>query len=311
VQPPNAPPELFPRFLPPPSPSPATGGVLHYSQATYAIVPGYRPLLMDLWVPARISPPVVVWVHGGAWLLGDRRHLPFTLRPGQVFDALLSAGTAVASIDYRHSREAVFPAQLHDTKAALRYLHAHRDVLGVDTSRIGLWGESAGAYLAALAALTAGRGDLEGDVGAAGPSGTVRAVVDWYGVSDVDSVPELAAPPQIANALPPGAPTDPLDLLLEGVDGATRAAASPLAHVGPCAPPFLIVHGTADTAVPPRQSEILHAALTAAGATSDLVLVPGADHVFAGYDDVDALVARAVTHLDRHLGTADPRTAPR
>jgi acetyl esterase/lipase len=90
-------------------------------------------------VPSSTSPPpLVVWIHGGAWMFGDRRYLPQTLRPNQLFDELTAAGLAVATIDYRHALEAKFPAQLHDAKAAIRYLRAHADVLGTDASRLGV-----------------------------------------------------------------------------------------------------------------------------------------------------------------------------
>jgi acetyl esterase/lipase len=118
-----------PRFLAPPEPRLAADGSKRYEGVTYAAAIGYRPLQLDLWVPAgENAPPLVVWIHGGAWLFGDRRYLPETLRPDQLSDELLAAGLAVATIDYRLSLEAKFPAQLHDTKAAVRYLRAHDDI---------------------------------------------------------------------------------------------------------------------------------------------------------------------------------------
>ena len=113
---------------------------------------GYRPLQLDLWVPPTPTPaPLVVWIHGGGWMIGDRRYLPETLRPNQVFDALLDAGLAVATIDYRHALEAPFPAQLHDAKAAIRYLRGpRRRARHLDRRGSASWGESAGGHLAAL-----------------------------------------------------------------------------------------------------------------------------------------------------------------
>jgi acetyl esterase/lipase len=189
---------------------------------------GFRPLQLDVWVPeVSAPPPLVVWIHGGAWLFGDRRYLPETLRSNQHFDESLAAGLAVASIDYRHSREASFPAQLHDAKAAIRYLRAHSEALGIDTARIGVWGESAGGHLAALVGLTDRRPDLEGDLGAVGPSSAVDAVVDWYGPSDLAAMQPKSPPPQIAATLPPEL-LFPEEVLVEGVDDATRIAASPV-----------------------------------------------------------------------------------
>ena len=192
------------RFLAPGDPRVTADGSRRFEGLTYAAPIGYRPLQLDVWVPSSPSrPPLVVWVHGGAWLFGDRRYLPETLRPNELFDALLDAGLAVATIDYRHSLEARFPAQLHDAKAAVRYLRAYADVLGVDPSRIGACGESAGGHLAALLGLTSTRPELEGALGVVGESSRVDAVVDWYGVADVAAIPRSTVPPELAARLPP------------------------------------------------------------------------------------------------------------
>ena len=286
------------RFLPPPPPSRRDDGALHWSGVTYAVAFGYRPLQLDLWVPPTGTPaPLVVWVHGGAFMMGDRRHLPETLRPGQVFDALLDAGLAVATIDYRHALEAPFPAQLHDAKAAVRYLRAHAEELGVSTDRIGAWGESAGGHIAALLGLTAHRPDLEGTHGVVGPSSAVDVVVDWYGLSDMETMPRQPPPPQIAALLPEEMRVPPEDQLLRGLAGQTLADASPVTHVTPASPPFLLLHGTADWLVPYAQSQQLAAAMTAAGAPVELVPIDGAGHIWLGHDDVDGIVARSVAYL--------------
>ena len=119
-------------------------GAHRHEGLTYAAIPGYRPLLMDLHVPeGLLEAPCVVWIHGGAWLLGDRRYAPWA--DGVLLQKLVDAGFAVATIDARHSREAPFPAQLHDAKAAIRYLREFAAVLQLDPRRIALWGESAGS----------------------------------------------------------------------------------------------------------------------------------------------------------------------
>jgi acetyl esterase/lipase len=289
------------RYLPPPEPV-VRDGVRHHVGATYAAPAGYRPMQLDVWVPESPSrAPLVVWIHGGAWMMGDRRYLPETLRPNQVFDELLAAGLAVASIDYRHALEAPFPAQLHDAKAAIRWLRAFGEELGISTERIGVMGESAGGHLAALVGLTAHRPDLEGDHGVVGPSSAVDVVVDWYGPSDFSTMPRMQPPPHIAAKLEPAMLVPPEDQLTRGLEGAALADASPISHVTPDAPPFLLVHGTADWLVPYAQSEQLHAALTAAGVDSRLVPVEGAQHIFDGYDDIDGLVAMSVDHLAKAL----------
>jgi len=290
------------RFLAPHDPTVRADGARHFSGLTYAAPVGYRPLLLDVWVPpAAVPSPLVVWIHGGAWMGGDRRYLPETLRPNQLFDALLGAGLAIATIDYRHALEASFPAQLYDAKAAVRYLREHADVLGVDCTRIGVAGESAGGHLAALVALTAHRADLDGDLGVRNGSSAADVAVDWYGVADLSTMPRAALPPHILDELPPEFATPPEDHLLSGADDVTRADASPITHVTASAPPFLLVHGTADWVVPFSQSEQLHAALTSAGVPSTLVPVEGAQHVFDGHDDIDGLVRLTVEYLTEAL----------
>jgi acetyl esterase/lipase len=286
------------RFLPPTEPTRTDDGALHYSGVTYAVAFGFRPLQLDLWVPATEAPaPLVVWIHGGGFMFGDRRYLPETLRPNQVFDALLEAGLAVATIDYRHALEAPFPAQLLDAKAAVRYLRAHADELRISTGRIGVMGESAGGHIAALLGLTAHRADLEGAHGVVGPSSAVDVVVDWYGPADLSTMPRATLPPPVAAKLPPELRVPPEDQLTRGLEGPALDDASPVTHVTPDSPPFLLVHGTADWLVPYAQSEQLHAALTAAGVDCRLVPVDGAQHIFDGHDDIDAVVRLSVDYL--------------
>jgi acetyl esterase/lipase len=283
-------------------------GVRHFDGLSYATSPGYRPRLLDVHVPPGRRPvPAVVWIHGGGWLEGDRRFPPPTVPVELLHGAVLGAGLALVSVDYRHSLEAPFPAQLHDVKAAIRYVRRHADVLGVDAERIGAWGESAGGHLAALAGLV--RADahgtgLEGREGVPDGDSGVRAVVDWYGVSDIAP---LLARPLAALPDPPDAPPcpRPLDALLGGPadERAERArAASPVTYApGAVPPPFLLFHGREDQVVPHSQSEALLRALTAAGGDAELRTVEGADHIFLGSPDVPAIVAESVDFLRRHL----------
>jgi acetyl esterase/lipase len=297
-----------PRFLPPPEPSHQADGSKRYEGVTYANVMGYRPLQLDVWVPAAsTSPSLVVWIHGGAWLFGDRRYLPETLRPDQLFEELIQAGLAVATIDYRHALEAQFPAQLHDAKAAVRYLRAHADALGVDTSRIGIWGESAGGHLAAMVALTSQRPELEGTLGVVGPSSAVDVVVDWYGVSDLAAQQLRSRSAEAVADQTPELLLGPEELLVGGQGEDAKAAASPITYVTPEAPPFLLVHGTADQVVGYVHSELLKAALSAAGVPVLLVPIEGADHIFDGHDDIDAVVRLSVDYIAEALGRTTRR----
>lgn len=269
-------------------PAVVPGAVCHRG-VTYVARQGFRPLLMDVYVPVHRAPPVpcVLWIHGGAWWEGDRRETPSTWPPGLFFRLLVEAGLAVATVDYRLSAEARWPAQGEDVAEALRFLRAHADVLGVDPGRFGVAGESAGGHLAAMAALTG-----------SGPT-AVRAAAVLYGVADLrdfDGV-DQATPEErrqtpearLMGSLPDEAP-DAWD------------EASPRTRVHADAPPMLLISGDADSVVPARQTVRLHEALVAAGA-SDVVLdlVPGADHCFGAVDPEPPL-RRIVTFLADRLG---------
>ncbi|UQX00021.1 alpha/beta hydrolase [Streptomyces sp. RerS4] len=301
-----------PPFHAPVAPVVTENGIRRFDGVTYATRPGYRPRLLDVQVPAGAGPwPVVVWIHGGGWLDGDRRYPPPTVPAALLHGAVLSAGLALVSIDYRHSLEAPFPAQLHDVKAAIRYVRRFADVLDVDPDRIAVWGESAGGHLAALAGLTGPHSEraaeLEGTEGVGEGDTSVRAVVDWYGVSDLVALREHPMPP-----MPPGADfPDPYDALLGGTPEerpALARAASPVTYTteGTTPPPFLLIHGREDGLVPYSQSEALEAALKAGGGTCCLQPVEGADHIFLGAPDVTPIVTGSVAFLARHLEVRVP-----
>lgn len=295
------------RFLPPPEPRVEADGSKRYEGVTYAIVHGYRPLQLDVWVPeSGTRPSLVVWIHGGGWMFGDRRYLPETLRPNQLFDASTAAGLAIATVDYRHALEAHFPAQLHDAKAAIRYLRAYADVFGVNTTKIGVWGESAGGHIAALVGLTRQHAELEGAIGVLHESSAVDAVVAWYAPADFTLQPRERRSPEAIATRPPEMLTPPEELLAGGNDEQTLAVASPISYVTSTAAPFLLIHGTADTVVPYVQSEVLTKALTDVGVTAQLVPIDGAEHIFNGHDDVDGVVRLSVEYLANAL-----RPAPR
>jgi acetyl esterase/lipase len=254
----------------------ATAGIVHEG-LTYAEIQGFRPLLLDLHVPAAadVAAPVpfVVWLHGGAFWAGDRRYLPSNLAPNAVFDTLVAAGIAVATIDYRLSGEARFPAQLNDLRTAIRYLRSNASTWGLDVERVGVWGESAGGTLAALAALAPSDDDADLPLAAAAL---------WFAPTDLVSLRHFSA---ISGLL--GESSDE-DLL------AAATQASPVTHVRHDAPPFLIVHGTADATVSVDQSELLHKELLAVGARSTFVPVEGVGHSFAGLSNAQSLVDQAV-----------------
>ena len=269
---------------------------------TYAEIQGFRPLLLDLHLPARAgaqSPvPVVVWMHGGAFWSGDRRHLPSNLAPNAVFDTLVAAGIAAATIDYRFSGEARFPAQLHDVRAAIRYLRSNASTWGLDPARVGVWGESSGGTLGALAALSPADDSTDSTDAADLP---IAAAATWCSPTDLVALRHFSA---IAGLLGDDGDGDADKL------EAAATLASPVTHVRADAPPFLIMHGDADRKVPVDQAELLHKALIAAGARSEFVPVEGADHVFEGHPDAQRLVDQVVAFFVRELAPAvqNPRS---
>ena len=254
-----------PDHAPLPPPAPREPGVRELRGVPYAEVAGGRPLELDLWLPASGPAPLVLFVHGGAWRRGRRDDMGPRTRhwAPNPFARIAAAGLAVACVDYRLSGEAVFPAQLDDLRAALRWLTLRAAELGVDTGRTVVWGESAGGHLASHLALDT-----------AGPP--LAGAVIWYGPSDL-TVPR--------GPFAPEDPATPEALLIGAAPAAVpglASAGSPLARVHPGAPPFLLVHGERDTMVDHSHSASLAAALRGAGARAELWTVPEADHGWLG-----------------------------
>ncbi|MEU8422713.1 alpha/beta hydrolase [Micromonospora sp. NPDC048835] len=237
-------------------------------------VPGFRPLTLDLVVPvaAPRPVPVLLWIHGGAWLFGSPKQPPEWLMAADPFTAAIDAGFAVAAAQYRLSGEAHFPAQLDDVTAAVRWLRRHGDTVGVNGERIGVWGESAGGHLASMVAL---RGNDQDD-------NRVQAAVCWYAPSNFSTIQSQAHP---SGTIDHDAADSPESLLIGAPladNPAVGRAASPITYVTGQTPPMLLVHGDQDLVVPVGQSEELAAALTAVGADVKMSVVRGADHCFVG-----------------------------
>ena len=235
-----------------------------------AYVPGgHERQKLDLYLPkGGTNLPLIINIHGGAFKMGSKEH--------GVPTEYLAQGYAVASINYRLSQHAKFPAQIEDCKAAVRWLRAHAAEYRLDAKQIAAWGASAGGHLAAMLGTT---GDVkEFDVGGnLDQSSRVQAVVDYFGPTDFLQMD--------AHRLPNGMTHDPANspesLLIGGAIQENKektARANPITYVTSDDPPFLICHGDADQLVPHHQSELLEAALKKAGVTVTFYSVPGAGH---------------------------------
>jgi acetyl esterase/lipase len=252
----------------------------------FASVDGHR-LLLDLYRSPIVDAPVVVYVHGGGWTGGDRT----TEGPTRVAP-LATHGVTVASVDYRLAPDSAFPAQVHDVKAAVRWLRAHGGDLGLRTERLGIWGASAGAYLASLVGLSPGDASLEGDVGGdLGESSAVQAVVHWFGPADLASSGARSGPE--AKLLPFRFEAE----LLAAADQENLAERardfSLLRRITAAAPPFLIAHGDRDRIVSPSQSFALFHALAHGGGSTRLELLADAGHEDPAFDAGPSLAMTA------------------
>lgn len=246
------------------------------------VTDGHERQRLDLYLPEGEGPfPLIIWVHGGAWLAGDKANPP-ALR-------YLAQGYAVASINYRLSQHAPFPAQIEDCKAAVRWLRANAAIHRIDSERFAAWGPSAGGHLVALLGTTGDTAQF--DVGEhLEQSSAVQAVVDWFGPTDF-----LQMNPQAGDlgAMDHDAADSPESRLIGGPirdnpDKVLRA--SPLHYVNHGDAPFLIVHGDRDPLVAHGQSGLLEAALKQAHVPVEFYTVEGGGH--GGFKDpkADALL---------------------
>jgi acetyl esterase/lipase len=293
------------------------GGVNATFDLVYGTLKGFRPLTLDVYQPpARATAlPLVVFVHGGGWNGGDTRHAASFPDFPRALAALAQKGYVVASVSYRLSGEARFPAAVQDVKAAIRWLRGHSRDLNLDPTRVAVWGDAAGGQLAALVGVTCGVAPFEPDARDNGelPSDCVQAVIDWGGATDMESLgaaPKQEAKPAAGFAPPPT--SDAGDFLgCEPAHCAPMLArmASPLAFISATSPAFLIQHGGADIQIPPAQSQKLHDALRKAGAPAELVVYPDAGHGFTRDGRPDAAALQAVMDkVARFLDITFPAT---
>lgn len=259
----------------------ATGVEVH-RDLVYATAEG-RELRLDLHLPEDRPEPcsAVLYLHGGAFMVGAKEN-----NAEERLAPVARSGIAVASASYRFTDVAHYPAQLHDVKAAVRWLRAHGGEYGYRTGRVGAWGASAGGYLALMLALTAGSREHEGDLGEhLDQSSAVDATCAWFAPADMlqpASPPSgRSLPPFITGPWPPPGPSPSARLLgLQDVadDPDAVAALSPINHVAGARGAFLLMHGDADAMIGEEESRRLHEALVAAGSDSTLLLLHGANH---------------------------------
>ena len=253
---------------------------------------GERALKLDIVRPKNLPKtptPVVVFIHGGGWRRGNKTAGIVRLIP------LAQRGYFGATIDYRLSDEAIFPAQIEDCKCAIRFLRAKAKEYKLDAKHIGVWGTSAGGHLVALLGTSGGAKDLEGKGGWEKESSRVQAVVDCFGPTDfLKLIEDAKKSGRSVEQLKRIGAASPINQLLGGPfwekEDACRRA-SPVTYVTKDDPPFLILHGDQDPLVPLSQSEVLNDDLKKAGVKTTLHVVKGAGHGwFRGHPEVDQMV---------------------
>jgi acetyl esterase/lipase len=252
----------------------------------YSVPPGFRPLRLDLYRPRNTASaarglPLVIYVHGGGWLAGHTRHAgAFGNWPG-VLALLASKGFVVASIEYRLSGEARFPAAIQDVKTSIRWLRSKSAQFGIDPSTVIIWGGSAGGQLAALAATSCKVDAFAPDPQSplAAQSDCVQGLVTWYGIFDLVNAPLSGATGQPANS-----PVQKYLGCMPSDCRSTAALASPVTHLDKNDPPALLIHGDLDKVVPVAQSQFFYEATQSKGVNATLLVIKGVDHSFIGAD---------------------------
>ena len=247
-------------------------------------------LALDLYLPTAQNAPLIVWVHGGAWRAGSKDFMPLT--------ALVESGYAVASIDYRLSTVAKFPALIHDCKGAIRWLRANESRYGYNANRICIAGNSAGGHLAALIGTSNGVKALEGTVGGhADQSSDVQSIASYYGASNLASILSQSTPHGLSVRVPA------LKLLLGDTPDQVKELAqlaSPVFHVDKNDPPLLLLHGDQDPQMPINQAHELHGRYKALQLDVAFEVLHGAAHGGAMFYDAQRnAVVKAF--LDRTL----------
>jgi acetyl esterase/lipase len=254
--------------------------------------------LLDIYLPVHTSNhlPLIIWIHGGAWMGNDKYadmgYMKYTVK------GFIDSGYALASIDYRYSTDAPFPAQIRDCNQAVEWLFQHAADYGLDKDRFAVIGFSAGGHLASLLALSGNNHIQDFYPEGKQPSFRIRAAIDFYGPSDFLVMAGSHSGDEPAKDAP-----NPLALLLGALpfDRPDLAkAASPASYVDKDDPPFIIIQGEKDQSVPFTQSVLLSSYLRLAGVPNELIIVPGAPH-YGEMFDAEFIRKKIFGFLNSHL----------
>jgi acetyl esterase/lipase len=257
---------------------------------------------LDLYLPEKPADkplPLIVHIHGGGWRGGSKFPCPVAL--------MVLKGYAVASVEYRFSQKAIFPAQIQDCQAAIRWLRAHSKQYNFDVERVGAVGGSAGGHLSALVGTSGGKKAFAQIGGNEDQSDRVQAVCDYFGPTDFNTVVQQAdADKNVKNIFQFNTPTDPYSCLTGAnlSDKTKSDAVSPVHYVSKDNPPILILHGTHDALVPYAQSEEFTTALKEKGVEVWLQKLPGSGHGGPAFNK-PALIQLIQNFFDKHLKGAD------
>ena len=249
-------------------PGPAASAASVQADIPYLTNGANAPLLLDLYMPETANPPLLVWLHGGAWENGNKSAMPL--------EPLIERGFAVASLDFSPASKAKFPGQIHEIKAAIRFLRAEASRRGYDASRIAIAGASSGAHLAAVVGTGNGHPELEGTLGDhRDQSSNVQAIVSYFAATNLTTILAQSTPfglnirePALTRLL--GAPPKEAEPLAK--------LASPVFQVDRSDPPLLLLHGDQDPQMPINQSHELEGAYERTGLPVDFHVVHGAAH---------------------------------
>ena len=250
-----------------------------------------RTLCLDLYLPSQVykNPPLLVWIHGGAWMRGSKESINL---------GFVEMGFAMASIEFRLSGISRFPAQIHDIKAAIRFLRFVASDYGYDATNLGILGVSSGGHLAALVGVTNEVDAFEGEIGEhLDQSSSVQSVVSYFGASNLTTILDQSTPHGLSVRVPA------LDLFIGGQPDKVleiARAASPVFHVNCQSPPLFLVHGDQDPQMPINQSHELYGIYQKYGVEAHFEVVHGGYH--GGDEFFDSRINKMLFEfLSRHI----------